>query len=374
MRHWKKLLWGSLCLLSLLGLFLMRAGDKRMIRALTPQLSAARWEAEDKPYAMASAVMEAGAGVDPGRMGEIFLKVENALTAGGVGSSEYPWYYAASCMLDGQLRAENGGSCSVELTAVGGDFFQAHPMRVLSGWYFDQNDVMRDRIVLDRRSAWDLFYSYDVAGQFVELDGTAYLVAAVVDLEDGKQNEMAAGDTRRAWVLWDSPALGEREIEFTCMEMILPQPVKDFAVSTLRLALADQTGESLTVIDNSGRFSLKNRWDVLRHISTRGISDGGAAYPYWENAARLTENRLALRLIPEALLLLFPAVSLIILLLWLNRRRTWGLRSLKNAAETLVDRKRQRDYAARQQMPAERDPLAYEAGAEDAPKDLRRRN
>ena len=79
-------------------------------------------------------------------------------------------------------------------------------------------------------------------------------------------------------------------------------------------------------------------------MALRGISDGAVSYPYWENAARLTENRLALRLIPEALLAAIPLLTLLILLLRWNHRRTWGLHSLREAAEEALDRKHRRDW------------------------------
>jgi hypothetical protein len=206
---------------------------------------------------------------------------------------------------------------------------------------------MHDRIILDRQSAWDLFYSDNVAGQYVTLDGYTYQVAAVVDTETGEYNALAAGDTRRAWVLADSPALADNGMGYTCMEMVLPEPVDGFAVSTLKTVLGDMISDSTAITDNSGRFSLENRWSILKNIETRGISLTGVDYPYWESAAQLVENHLALRLVPEALLLAVPLISLIILLLVLNHRRTWGLHSIKDAVENAIDRKHQRDYDAK---------------------------
>ena len=355
MKHWKKILWAALCLLCLLGFWLMRRADAKTIAALTPQQAAMRWETEEKPYAMASVFLEPDQAIPPTRMGEIYLAVENALTAGGVGSQEHPWFYAASYLTDATLK--NGtASCDVELSAVAGDFFRIHPMELVSGWYMDEDDVMHDRIVLDRQTAWNLFYSSNVAGAYLELNGVQYQVAAVVDIEVGRFNRMAAGTQCRAWVFADSPGLavpgtdglgGSSTPGYTCMEMVLPQPVKDFAASTLKNVLGDMIPEDALIMDNSGRFSLKSRWDVLRSLPTRGISSYAVPYPYWENAARLTENHLALRLIPQGILLGIPLVSLMILLLWLNHRRTWGLHSLREAAERAVDRKRQRDYDAR---------------------------
>ena len=355
-KHWKKLLWAGLCLLCAVGFALLTWSDHRTVEALTPQRTAQRWQTQDKPYAMASVFLTSDNGIPDLRIGEIYLAVENAMTAAGVGSDEYPWVYAASRMEETELQ--NGTiTCRTELTAVSGDFFTFHPMPLLDGWYIDEDDVMHDRIVLNRQAAWVLFYSANVTGQFVTLNGVPCQVAAVVDTELGRFSEMAAGDTARAWVLSDCPALSEQGTGpegapiqlpgYTCMEMVLPQPVKQFAAGTMGSILADSIPEGTPVTDNTGRFSLPNRWYVLRHLATRGISSEAIAYPYWENAARLAENHLAMRLIPEGALLAFLAVSLIVLLVWLNRRRTWGLHSLREIAENAVDRKHQRDYEAR---------------------------
>lgn len=350
MKYWKRLLWAAVVAACLIAAALLRHGDQKTIAELDPQLAAERWETEEKPYALTSVFLEPGSGIPPGSLSEIYLSVENALTAGGVGSEDYPWYYSASYQTDAALT--NGvASCNVELTAIAGDFFRIHPMVLVNGWYMDEDDVMHDRIVLSREAAWDLFYSDNVAGMFCELNGQRYQVAAVVDLEEGKYNEMAEGDVKRAWVFADSPGLDTGDElsapGFTCMEMVLPQPVKDFAATTMKGALQDFIPEDALITDNSGRFGLKNRWDVLQNIGVRGVAMEPIAYPYWENAARLTENHLALRLVPEAIALGIPAISLLVLLLWLNHKRTWGLHSIRDAVENAVDRKHQRDYDAR---------------------------
>lgn len=349
MKLWKRLLWAGIVVLCLIGAAVLCHGDRETVAELVPQLAAERWETAEKPYTLASVFLEPDAGVPQSSLNEIRLNVENALTAGGVSSEEYRWYYSASYQTEGKLV--NGvASCDVEITAIAGEFFRIHPMVLRNGWYMDESEVMHDRIVLSREAAWDLFYSDNVAGLFCELNGQRYQVAAVVDLESGKYNEMAAGEIKRAWVFADSPGLESEELAapgFTCMEMVLPQPVKDFATTTMKGALQGFIPEDTLITDNSSRFGLKNRWDVLRNIGLRGVVLEPIAYPYWENAARLTENHLALRLVPEGILLGIPAISLIVVLLWLNHRRTWGLHSIRDAVENAIDRKHQRDYDAR---------------------------
>ena len=341
-RRWRFLLWIFTVLLSLGLCGLLLHLDRQNIAALTPQTAAERWETEEKPYAMASLFLPEEKAVSPERIGEIRLGVENKLLAAGVGSETHPWFYAFSRTQTATLTSESA-SAEVELNVITGDYFRIHPMVLRSGWYMQEDSVMHDRIVLDRQSAWDLFYSDNVVGLYVELGGSRYQVAAVVDTEPGKYNEMAAEGKSRAWVYYDGPGLDATK-GFTTLEVVLPQPVKNFAATTLRSVLESNISESTLVTDNSGRFSLENRWTTLQNIATRGITSDAVAYPYFENAARLTENHLALMLIPEALLLLYPLVSLVLWLIMLNRRRTWGFHSIVDFGETLIDKRNIRNY------------------------------
>lgn len=360
MKYWKRLVWGLAAVLCLLGALLLRHGDQAVIRTLTPQLAAQRWETEDKPYAMVSVFLPDDSAIPQSRISEIRLSVENALTDGGVGSDTHPWLYSASYQTTATLRSETA-SCEALLTAVTGDYFRIHPMPVRSGWYMEESELMHDRVVLSRQAAWDLFASDHVEGLLLELNGVYYQVAAVVDLEEGKFNDLAAGTTPRAWVFADSPATSPAADPstvdaagpdgglssapgFTCMEMVLPQPVKDFAATTMKNALNGLISEQTEITDNSERFSLSSRFQVLKSLSVRGISSDAVEYPYYENAARLAENHLAIRLVPEGLLLCVPILSLLIVLILLNRKRTWGFHSIKDAVENAIDRKHQRDY------------------------------
>ena len=385
LHRWKWLLWVLLVLVSL-GIFLgFRHGDRRTIDTLTDQAAAQRWETEEKPYAEASVFLPEDNAISASSIPALRLSVENALTAAGVPSEDHPWLYAASRTQQETLQSDSGSvSATVDLTLIAGDYFRIHPMRLRTGWYMWESDVMHDRIVLDRQTAWDLFYTDDVVGQFLQWNGQRYQVAAVVDYPEGTYNARASKDVCRAWVFADSPgvsggdtvpatdsdsavtapgadgadsadpgdassgaAFSSGSAAFTCLEMVLPQPVKGFAAATLKSALKDLVPENTVYTDNSGRFSLSNRWNILRNLSTRGISEKAIGYPYYENAAQLAENQLALRLIPESIFLLFPIISLLIWLILLNRRRTWGLHGIGDAIAAAIDRRNARNYEAR---------------------------
>ena len=372
LRRWKWILWGLIVLVCLGVWHGLCRGDRKVVSELTDQTAYVRWETDDKPYAQASVYLPEDNAISDSVIPTIRLAIENALSAAGVPSTDYPWFYAAS--KTEQVTLQNGiASSNVELTLVTGDYFRIHPMVLRKGWYMSEDDVMHDRIILDRQTAWDLFYSDNVVGEFLEWNGQRYQVAAVVDYPAGKYNSEASDGTRRAWAYADSPGVTGgssvpsdsedksdaasadampsgstgSDVSYTCLEMVLPQPVKNFALSTLQAAVKELVPEDTTYTDNAGRFSLENRWNVLRHLSTRGISDKAIGYPYYENAAKLVENHLALRLIPEAMLLAIMGISVLIWLILLNRKRTWGLYSIPIAIENAIDRRNTRIYEAK---------------------------
>ena len=357
-RRWRLVLWIFTVLLSL-GLcgLLLHLGEQN-VAELIPQSAAERWETEDKPYAMASVFLPEDQAIPSDFVGQFRLSMENVLLAGGVGSETHPWYYAFSRTEDATLSSETA-SAQVELSVVTGDYFRVHSLPLRYGWYPSEDHVMLDRIVLDRQAAWELFYSDHVVGLFVQLNGHYYEVAAVVDIEEGKYNALVSQGTGRAWVLQGAPGV-DAEKGYTSVEAVLPQPVKNFASTALRSALGNSITEQTPIIDNSGRFSLENRIAALKNISTRGIMTEAIQYPYWENAARLTENHLALMLIPELLLLLYPLVSVIIWLVLLNRKRTWGLHSIRDGVEYLIDQRNIRNYEKKYgPMDSEEDDYEY---------------
>lgn len=365
--RWKWLLWGLIVLVMLALFGVLVRGDRETIAGLPDQRAYESWQTEEKPYGQAAVYLREGDAIPQESLYSIRMAVEKVLTDGSVPSEDYPWFYAASRTELATLTGE-GTTSSVELTLISGEYFRLHPMPVRYGWYMDESDVMHDRIVLDRQTAWDLFAADNVAGQFLTLNGARYQVAAVVDYPPGQYQKLAAEGVCRAWVFADSPAFasagaappeeGTAEAPlaaaadsqgggFTCIEVVLPQPVKNFALSTLQGALKDIVPEDTVFVDNGGRFSLPSRWSVLREIGTRGISTKGVEHPWYENAARLTENHLALRLIPEGILLGLSLISVLLWLWMLNKKRTWGFHSIKELGENVVDKKRQRDYAKR---------------------------
>ena len=81
--------------------------------------------------------------------------------------------------------------------AVGGNFFDFHPIRLLNGTYLAESDLMKDRVLLDEDLAWLLFGGTDLQGMPMEINGVPFVVGGVVQ----REQDFAS---RRAYTAWGS--------------------------------------------------------------------------------------------------------------------------------------------------------------------------
>lgn len=201
---------------------------------------------------------------------------------------------------------------SVKTVGVGGDFFLFHPLTLRSGSYLTANDYMNDRVLLDEELAWALFGSYDVAGMSIQIGERTYPVAGVVHREDDFASKKAYQDGPGMFMSYDAlNAISETKL--SAYEIVMPDMISGFAESIVKAAF---TGGKAAVVQNTGRYGALRLWKVLTAYGERSMNTRGIIYPYWENAARLTEDYAALLLLFAVLLAVCPAVCAVI---WLVR-------------------------------------------------------
>lgn len=199
-------------------------------------------------------------------------------------------------------------SASMDAIGVGGDYFAFHPLRLRSGVYIGGGDLMLDRVVLDVEAAWKLFGAVEVAGMEVKIGGLPYIVAGVVERESDFASELAYPENGGLYVSLDTLRKqgGSGPV---CYEIVLPNPISGFAERLV--------GETFPVkgevIENTGRFSLRGTWGVMREYGKRSMRVGNTPYPYWENAARAVEDHLALTLALAVMSALFPLICLVVI-------------------------------------------------------------
>ena len=224
------------------------------------------------------------------------------------------------------------GKSNVKTYGVGGDFFLFHPYTLLSGSYIAETDFAQDRVVLDENLAWQLFGSSDVAGMEVTIGERNYPVAGVVRLEDDKATKKALTDPALMFMSFD--ALNAiQETKFDTYEIVMPDPISGYALSVIKDKFPLGDG---VAVENSNRYSALSLAKVALAYGERSMNTHAVIYPYWENAARLTEDYAALFLL---LMVLFAITPAVFVLVWLIRTIKRLITEAKDKTVTAIEEK-----------------------------------
>ena len=324
------------CALSLYGLS----------HTLDSQRAAERWRGESRErFAQVSCYFPIGSELTTEALFLFREGIDARLLDAGLEEPESGSYWTDGYSAQGSLSVDGErGSGEADLFAVGGDYFLFHPLRLLSGSYISSEDLMSDRVVLDRELAWRLFGGVDLEGLSVTIRGRPYYIAGVVAREQDTADQKAYSGTGAIYMDYDTAqALGAVE-GISCYELVCADPISGFARNLVAESMSPDG--SFPVVENSTRFSLSGIFDVIGQFGERSMNRYGVLYPYWENAARLIEDYMGLMLVLLLLFLILPAVLLVI---FLRRAAIAG----KNAARRLwqaYEERADRRYAARMQQ------------------------
>ncbi len=200
------------------------------------------------------------------------------------------------------------GSGKADVIAVGGNFFDFHPVRLISGSYISQSDLMKDRVLIDEELAWLLFGGTNLQGLSFKINGKNFVVAGVIDRQADRENRVAYGGEMGLFMSWEAYKELDEMAGINCYEFVMAQPVDNFAMSFAKEKIAKDTWH---VVENSGRFSFESIYELIGQFGKRSMQTNGIIYPYWENAARYTEDWCALLLLSAMLLAVWPVVYLV---------------------------------------------------------------
>ena len=268
------------------------------------------------------------------------------LTEASVTAPENGTLYVDAYSAEAKLNVSGDhGSAQIKTVGVGGEFFLFHPLVLRSGSYISENDLMQDRVVLDETTAWTLFGSPDVAGMSVMIEGKPFYVAGVIHREDDFASSAAYGEGSGMFLSYDSfYALTEQGI--SCYEIVLPNMISGFGMGLVEDNFNVGTGD---IIENSTRYGLKNILAVIGDFGVRSMRHNGVIYPYWENAARMTEDWAALLLVLIMLLLCCPVVSFLIAAIGsLIKTGKYLETKLPETAENIVEKRKKKKWEERQ--------------------------
>ena len=218
---------------------------------------------------------------------------------------------AWSCTGKVSVSSDNGkGDAAV--IAVGGEFFEFHPLRLISGSYITQRDLMKDRVLLDEDLAWLLYGGTDIAGLSMKINGVPYMIAGVVEREQDRFSTSAYSSGRGLYMSYDGYAQLFEDAGISCYEVALANPVKGFALGVVKGAFPIGRGE---IVENSRRFEFGRLLSIAKQFGSRSMQTTGVIYPYWENAARSVEDWCALLAFAALLCGALPAVTALVVVI-----------------------------------------------------------
>jgi len=228
---------------------------------------------------------------------------------------------------------------SVNATAVGGDFFLFHPLYLRDGSYLSPDDIMNDRVVIDEALAWRLFGATKVAGFELSIKEKIFIIAGVISRESDFASSRTYTEEFGLFMSFDAlMAMTEGDAEISTYEIVLPDPITGFALASLSNAISDQR---VVIVENSTRFSLRNSFSRLGSFGDHSIRTDSVAFPYWENAARIVEDWLALLLVLSLVFIIFPIICAVIYTVKLIR---FGIEYVKKEIRRFIDKKDKRDF------------------------------
>ena len=239
-------------------------------------------------------------------------------------------------------------SYTAKTIGVGGDFFLFHPLPLRSGSYISNRDFTFDRVVLDEELSWALFGSYDVAGQTVWIGNEPYVVAGVVSREKDSASKKAYADGAGMFITYAAMQHitgGEEGTEpaVSCYEIVMAEPITGFGLSVLQETFP--TKDESVFVQNTDRYSLKSLFTIVSQFGERSMNTAGVIFPYWENAARYTEDHAALDFVLLVLFSLCPVTCLVILIIR-EIKSGWRYLSTRIPAEieARVEKKKEEHY------------------------------
>lgn len=260
---------------------------------------------------------------------------EQSLEAPEGGRLYMDTYYGTASVT---ISTENG-TASVKAVGAGGDFFYFHPMALRGGSYIKGSDLMDDLVVLDEEMAWRLYGGTDLAGLPVTINGEAFVISGVIARDtDFATNKAYAGG---GGVFMSFSAM-RRLIEtasVTGYEIVMPDPITGYARGVAEDTFPIGEGD---VVENSNRYGLLHLIEVMQDFGPRSMRTNGVIYPYWENAARLTEDYAALLLMLAVLFALCPlAFAAVLAVREIRRAYRFAKVKIPEKVEAAVEKKRE---------------------------------
>lgn len=338
----------KILILALAGLNVLSGGlwltltlrGNSLAKAQSYNYSAQRWDTDGGFTQISCFFTEDSGFTIDGTMGVKSMLVSKLQDAGVTPEENITFIPDAYSTDVGQMsfRCDSAGRSEAQVTAVGGDFFLFRDFYLLDGAYFSDNDIMQDGVVIDRRLAWALYGSANVAGMNIYINGTKFYISGVIEDPQTKAEKKTAGDIPRAYISYDGAKLlgiGQQSDSFgfdgmdgatgntelkkvSCYECIVPDPVENYAYNSVKEHFEGSYPNTSATVNNTERFKPSVLAKKHKTLSDYAVSDKAIIYPYWENASRVTEFKLSGIYFWRRFTYIIPCITLfmIIVILW----------------------------------------------------------
>lgn len=366
-RNKKKLVLLCINIILVVAFIILSIFAKKGIRMLYSQQEARRWEDEKNSYAQVSAFASPDRNLQEEDIASIRSSVMETLSKDSLNESSGAsrvWIDAYSGECKAEFRKDNN-TLSVTAVGVGGEFFQFHPIPLLSGSYISDEDLNQDRVVVDENFAWAMFGSNDIVGMQIWLGNSIYTIAGVTAVDEKTLYRTAYGDSNRIYMPYSQLKKQQENLMITCYEAVMPNPISNYAYYTLRTACGIEEEneevikktensldfEDIQVMENSNRFDTMKLLEGLKNRKLQVMRPNSVGYPVWENLARVEVQRQQNLLVLRLLLLICPFVCLVLWLYGLWKRRTWTVKSIcGNTIERIRQKREERAEEERRRL------------------------
>ncbi|MCQ2558601.1 MAG: ABC transporter permease [Oscillospiraceae bacterium] len=300
-------------LIALLAAALCFGRVNHLVKQQHEQFIAEQWQGEsDTAFCQYSCFFPVTEGFDRNGVGQ----TRNTL-AGLLLENAYPREKLESLFTDAwsgtislSISNERVQKVKVNAATVGGNFFQFHPVHLVSGSTLSDEDFSANRILVDADLAWQLYGSTQIEGQLVFVNDRPFSIAGVYEANTDEASKAARPEKQQAYVLYSAflAESGDKKENpvLTCYELVMPEPVTGFARQFIQKAFPSSAVEK---VQNTGRFSYSKLYSAARNRGESAMRTGTAELPPWENAARYTAAKCGALLHAAVLLLILPAAT-----------------------------------------------------------------
>lgn len=275
-----------------------------------------RWSADGERYAVINMYAEEGSAVSSDQALSWANSMDSSLLKSSVTPNEgaRSWTYTYAADVTVSVTGPKS-TATAEAVAAGGDFFVFHPMKIVYGSSFLNDNSNPMGIVIDRNLAWKLFGAENIVGMTVKINGEEFVVTGITEPETDKGIYGYTYGTRpRMYMNYAGyiKTVGE-DNSVTIFETALPNAVKGFAKNIFD-GVVKVNEEKTEVIEVTERFSLRNRFNNMKTLKYSWIRADKIEYPYWENEAKVYDYYCAIFMIFEVAMAALFVVSLLIAL------------------------------------------------------------